>query len=201
MIADKLRKLNSNNVTDCTLNQLFFNPSVKRSISQNKANHNFTVILVCGGNQFPCLLFIYGKGLFKQNIKAVFKKRNCGFNVDIIHCAVDCRICKAGNGYKLFHTFKAMLFGNIKSFGNVFSADAVGVNDTHNLHFFRLQLSKRSINQASVTSADNNCFQWIHTALSFLTDKTVVNVRVFALFNRENINKAYCTAEHQQSVR
>gem|GEM_PF-4339816 len=103
-------RLYIDNIADFAVNYSFLNSVIKRSISENMANHNLRIVFLCTVNYLTHFIFVWCKRLFKEHIVSRIEKRYCRFKMLFIHCAVDDCICEFAVLCEFFGIFKTHIF-------------------------------------------------------------------------------------------
>ena len=161
MIRNVLVSLDINYISDFAVNNSFFNSIIKRSISKHMANHNLRVIFLCAVNKLSHFLLINRKRLFKKHIISAIEKRNCSFDMLLVHSTVDNSIRKLTFFGKFIRIFKAHFFRKAKLFHTLLSSYRVRVSNADNFQKLRICKCKLTVNHCSVTCADDNgCYRF-----------------------------------------
>ncbi len=158
VVADVFDRLNINYLSDFTAEDGFFYPAVKRSVSENKANHYFASVILGTAYQLTHFLFIDSKRLFKQNVVACFEQRDRCCNVDVIHRSVYSGIGEFRYRNKVTDILKAILTRNIKIFTYLITSKFIWIDNTDYLKHFGICFCQPGVYHRAMAATDYDGF-------------------------------------------
>ena len=158
MIADVLDSLNIDCFSYFAAEERLLDLTVKRSVSENEADHYFASVFLGTAYQLTHFLFIDSKWFFKQNVVACFEQRDRCCNVNVIHSSVYGCVGEFRYRNKVVDVLKAVLVRNIEIFADLIPAEFIRIGNTDYFKHFGICFCQLGVYHRAMAAADYDGF-------------------------------------------